>query len=71
METALEAQNTGVIGTLRALDSFARQFVYPKQFAGANVLTALPDYESQLPDIRQYYRKVVEYCVRTKWGRTH
>jgi len=69
METALTARNLAMTSTLRALDRFARQFVHPKEFDRANVLAALPAYESRLPDVHDYYPKMIEYCVRTRWGR--
>ena len=71
METALSARNTQVLATLRALDRFAREFVYPKHFDRTNTLAALPDYEKRLPDIREYYPKVIEYCLKTKWRKEH
>jgi long-chain acyl-CoA synthetase len=71
METALSARNTQMLATLRALDRFAREFVYPKQFDRSNTLAALPAYERQLPDIREYYPKVIQYCLMTKWRKEH
>lgn len=57
--------NPSMQGALSAV----RQISYPKIFDRENLTRALPDYDEGLPDIRQYFRKVVGYCLQSQWGR--
>ena len=52
----------GVLKSIRQLD-------YPKSFDRHNVTNAIPEYDHELPDPREYLKKVVRYCVATQWGR--
>jgi nucleoside-diphosphate-sugar epimerase len=69
LDSAVSAANPALVATLRALDRFARQFVYPKQFQSQNVEAAIADYRVHLPDIREFYPRVIEYCMRSRWGK--
>jgi len=69
MESAIAANNPVLQSTLRALNHFAHQMLYPKEFDQKNLLKVLPDYKKNLPDIRDYYGKIIQYCLKTKWGR--
>jgi thioester reductase-like protein len=60
-EQAKDPLMTTVLGTLKY---FTEQFSYPKDFDATNLDGADP-----APDIRDYYGRVVAYCLRTKWGR--
>lgn len=63
-----QANNPLFLSVIGALKSFAYQLNYPKEFDTTNLLNYIPQYEEELPDIRQYYPKVVEYCLRSNWG---
>lgn len=69
MRSAEEAGNPLIYGVLKSLRYFAYQLNYPKDFDTTNTKTDIPDYEVQIPDIRDYYQKVVKYCLRTAWGK--
>ncbi len=69
MKSAELAKNPIVKRTLRTLNSFAGQLVYPKEFDRTELNAMLPDYEERLPAITDYYGKVIEHCVRTNWGK--
>jgi thioester reductase-like protein len=69
LASAVSADNPVLRNTLTALGHFAHQLTYPKQFSQRAVRAALPDYVRTSPDIRLYYPKVVEYCLRTRWGK--
>ena len=70
MKSAEVAKNPIVKRTLRTLNSFSGQLVYPKEFDRMQLNAILPDYEDRLPNIRDYYGKVIEHCVRTNWGKS-
>ncbi len=69
MKSAASANNPILSGVLNALNHFAHQLLYPKEFDNQNTLAAIPDYKKNLPTIQKYYGKVIEYCVKTKWGK--
>lgn len=54
---------------LSVLKHFAHQLNYPKTFDQKNIISAIPEYSKTMPDIDEYYGKVVEFCLRTNWGR--
>jgi thioester reductase-like protein len=60
-----QAKDPTMIAVLGTLKYFTEQFSYPKQFAATNLDGADP-----APDIRDYYGRVVAYCLRTRWGRS-
>jgi thioester reductase-like protein len=64
VRSAEQAKDTLMISVLGALKYFTAQFSYPKVFDTANLDGALP-----APNIRDYYGRVVAYCLQTKWGR--
>ena len=70
LASAEQAQNPLVLSVLQALRHFAHQLNYPKEFDQTNLRRCLPDFPTRLPDIRQYFDKVVQYCLTTHWG-TH
>jgi hypothetical protein len=63
VRSAEQAQDALMMGVLGALKHFTEQFSYPKVFE-SNLAEISP-----APDIRDYYSRVVEYCLRTRWGR--
>jgi thioester reductase-like protein len=69
MNSATAANNPILQKTLNALNHFAHQLLYPKKFNRSNLIAVLPDYEKRLPPIQEYYGKVIQYCIKTKWGK--
>lgn len=65
VRSAEQARDPLMIGVLGMLKYFTEQFSYPKDFdtSGLNGANAPPD-------IREYYGRVVAYCLKTKWGRS-
>jgi nucleoside-diphosphate-sugar epimerase len=53
--------------TVRVLDSFLPHLGMWQAFDRANAAAALP--EDQPPDIREFFPKMVSYCLKTNWGR--
>ncbi len=69
IESIEQANNPLMRGVLLAIKHFAHQLYYPKEFDTVLLRTCLNDYESGLPEIGKYYPKVVEYCLKTHWGK--
>ena len=69
MNSAVSANNPILKNVLTALNHFAHQLLYPKNFSKDNLLVVIPNYERDLPEIRDYYRKVIDYCIKSKWGK--
>ena len=69
MNSATAANNPILQKTLNALNHFAHQLLYPKMFDRSNLIAVLPNYEKRLPPIQEYYSKVIQYCIKTKWGK--
>lgn len=53
--------------TVRVLDFFLPHLGMRQEFQRTNTSAALPGHES--PDVREYFPKMVSYCLRTNWGR--
>jgi thioester reductase-like protein len=69
LRSAEDAGNVFVAQVLGAMKHFAHQLNYPKEFDRTNLDKFLPTFHSSLPHIRDYYPAVVNYCLRTKFGR--
>lgn len=69
MDTAEQAKNPVIQGVLRSMQHFAHQLTCPKVFDRTNVKRVIPSYDEEVPDIRQYCRKVIRYCLETRWGK--
>ena len=60
-----------IMQLLKPLSYFMPHLTFPKVFGARNLLRDLPATgEMVVPDIREYYPKVVNYCLQTRWGRT-
>lgn len=56
---------------LKPLSYFMPHLLLPKIFLADNLERDLPmSGDLKVPDVRSYYPKVVDYCLRTKWGRS-
>ncbi len=69
MRSVEQADDPVLFGVLRSIQHFAHQLTCPKVFDQTQVKRLLPSYDDDVPDIRQYCRKVVRYCVQTRWGK--
>ena len=65
VRSAEQAKDPLMVSVLGTLKYFTEQFSYPKDFDATNPHGAQP-----APNIRDYYGRVVAYCLRTKWGRS-
>ena len=66
-KSAEEAQNHLFSAALGALGHFSDQLNFPKIFDQTNTLKELPAYD--MPNIDKYYKRIVECCLNTRWGR--
>ena len=64
VRSAEQARDPLMIGVLGMLKYFTEQFSYPKDFETRSLNGAEPP-----PDIRDYYGRVLAYCLKTRWGR--
>ena len=64
LQTLQQANNRLMYGVMSAVSHFAGQLSYPKRFDTTHLLTCLPNYERDLPHVRDYYGKVVQQCIR-------
>jgi long-chain acyl-CoA synthetase len=64
VRSAEQARDPLMMGVLGMLKYFTEQFSYPKEFDAHGLNGADP-----APDIRDYYGRVVAYCLKTNWGR--
>jgi long-chain acyl-CoA synthetase len=64
IRSAEQAGDPLMISVLGMLKFFTEQFSYPKDFEATNLNGAAP-----APNIRDYYPRVVAYCLKTRWGR--
>lgn len=69
LESARQAGNPMIVAVLTALSHFAHQLGLPKTFSCENTRIKLPEYDKLMPEINQYYDKVVAYCLKTNWGK--
>lgn len=60
-----DPDGAAVLGALR---NFVPQLLHPKEFSTGNADSALPA-EIVASDIRDYYPRILEYCLRSDWGR--
>ena len=62
-----EAADPAMATVVRTMSTFLPQLLYPKRFVRANTEAALPDWDP--PPVRDYFRRVLEWGLRTRWGR--
>ncbi len=68
-----EAQAGGrskILQLLKPLSYFMPHLALPKIFGAENLHRDLDASGLYVPNVREYYPKVVDYCLRTQWGRT-
>ena len=64
-----ESGNVVLQAATDAVQAFAWQLVYPKTFDTSVASAALAGTGVRVPHVRDYYEKVVEWCVTSNWGR--
>jgi long-chain acyl-CoA synthetase len=64
-----ESDNLLLKNVLRTVRTFAQQLNYPKAFDQSKLVECYPEYDDRMPDIREYFGKVVRFCVESEWGR--
>jgi len=62
-----EAADPAMAAVVRTMSTFLPQLLHPKRFARANTEAALPEWDP--PPVREYFRRVLAHCLRTRWGR--
>jgi nucleoside-diphosphate-sugar epimerase len=62
-----EAADPAMATVVHTMSTFLPQLLYPKRFVRANTEAALPDWDP--PHVRDYFRRVLAWGVRTRWGR--
>jgi nucleoside-diphosphate-sugar epimerase len=62
-----EAADPAMATVVRTMSTFLPQLLYPKRFHRTNTETALPDWDP--PPVREYFRRVLAWGLRTRWGR--
>jgi nucleoside-diphosphate-sugar epimerase len=65
--TVEESGDDAMAAVVRTMSTFLPQLLYPKRFARTNMEAALPDWRP--PPVREYFRRVLAYCLRSRWGR--
>lgn len=68
---ALEEGHGIFVQLLKPLGYFMPHLSLPKVFGAENLHRDLPsDGSLVVPDVREYYPKIVNYCLKTRWGRS-
>jgi hypothetical protein len=54
---------------VRVLGFFLPHMALEQEFSNSNALSGLAEAGIELPPIREYFGKMVRYCLDTNWGR--
>jgi hypothetical protein len=72
-ELVSAAQSDGrggkLLQLLKPLSYFMPHLALPKVFGAENLHRDLDASGLMVPNVREYYPKVVDYCLRTQWGK--
>ena len=63
------ANNTVLQDVMGVVKHFALQLTMPKTFDRKHLLQAIPDYDTRSPHVREFFPKVVRYCLEHNWRR--
>jgi nucleoside-diphosphate-sugar epimerase len=63
-----EAGNQVLLQATRAVQAFAYQLAFPKVFDARYAEAALGREGIAVPDVMDYYGRVVQWCIETNWG---
>lgn len=69
LKSVEETGNPLMLQIVKNTKYFADQLLYPKNFKRDAVLKYIPDYNQSLPSIREFYARVVKFCLTTNWKR--
>jgi thioester reductase-like protein len=64
-----ETRNPLFLQVIANTKFFADQLFFPKNFDSAQVIKSIPGYYKDMPSIRETYKKMILFCLRTNWGR--
>lgn len=53
------------------MGNFIPQWFLPKTFDRTHLWNAMAGSNLSLPDIQEYFQKIIDYCLRSKWGRVN
>jgi hypothetical protein len=68
VQSVEEAGNTVLLQATRAVQAFAYQLAYPKEFDAERTESALRPVGIEVPPVLSYYDNVVRRCIETNWG---
>lgn len=63
-----EAGNQVLLQATRAVQAFAYQLAFPKVFDSRRAEAALAPAGIAVPNVMDYYERVVRWCIETNWG---
>ena len=63
-----EAGNQVLLQATRAVQAFAYQLAFPKVFDARHAEAALTPAGIAVPNVMDYYERVVRWCIETNWG---
>jgi nucleoside-diphosphate-sugar epimerase len=63
-----EAGNQVLLQATRAVQAFAYQLAFPKVFDARRAEAALAPAGIVVPNVMDYYERVVRWCIETNWG---
>ena len=63
-----EAGNQVLLQATRAVQAFAYQLAFPKLFDARHAESALAPAGIIVPNVMDYYERVVQWCIETNWG---
>jgi len=63
-----EAGNQVLLQATRAVQAFAYQLAFPKVFDARHAEAALGPAGIAVPNVMDYYERVVRWCIETNWG---
>jgi hypothetical protein len=63
-----EAGNQVLLQATRAVQAFAYQLGFPKVFDARRAESALAPAGITVPDVMDYYERVIRWCIETNWS---
>jgi nucleoside-diphosphate-sugar epimerase len=70
VDTVNQLHNPVLSDIIGSMNTFAPQLLYPKTFGQTNSRKQLSPLAIQPTPVGHYFRKVVEYCLATNWGKS-
>lgn len=66
--TLYTIENLELMKVIHTMDSCFEELFCPKIFTRTNVDITLDLGEETIPDYREYYPRILEHCIETRWG---